>query len=56
MNTMPEFQIFCPIGFQQYHPSLATGAVPSKGSGRFANWDYSVLSFYSRDYVAGYFQ
>lgn len=53
MNTIPEFQIFSPIGFQQYHPVLATGTGPSKGSGRFATWDYNILSFYSRDYVNG---
>lgn len=55
MNTIPNFQIFSPIPFRQYNLNVtqADKFEVNKNSGHFDAEEYSYVSFYGKDYVAG---
>lgn len=53
MNTIGNFQIFSPIPFRFYNPTVTQmqGKELHKNAGHFDNQEYRYLSFYAKDYV-----
>lgn len=54
MNTIQNYQIFCPIPFRQYDPNVTklTNFEVNKNSGHFDREEYKYIAFYSKDYVS----
>ena len=61
MNTISQWQVFSPIPFVQYHPDIIYFDESAKhvefdilhNHGRYDEYNYDSVSFYTKDYMAG---
>lgn len=59
MNTIMEWQVFSPIPFSEYDPTIMTqprllmNLEINKMYGHFDPLNYEHLSFYAKDYIIG---